>query len=203
MPRHKQAAGKLTRKQAKARTRRKLIDALLEISREQGIGALSTTKIARRAGVAQSVFYDHFSDMNDALTVVAAQVGERVRAAMSSEREKIELADPMAALRATYAAGIDGLLAEPMLAELLLRYRRDPDSPLGGCIRGILDDARAEIIGDMERLGLGKRLPHVDLHAELFIAMALRVVEGVLDGTRDRDACLDVLTRITAASMAR
>lgn len=196
-------AQKLTRKQAKARTRQKLIAALIEISREHGMVGLSTTRIAKLAGVSQSVFYDHFSDMNDALSIAAEQVGTRVRAAMTAQRETIELGDPSNAVRATFAAGLQGLLDEPMLAELLLRHRRDPESPLGDCIRTILSEARREILGDMERLGLREVLPQLELHAEMFVAMGLSVVEGILDGRyEDLDACLDVVARITSASLS-
>ena len=195
--------GKLTRKQAKARTRQKLIAALLEISREHGMAGLSTTRIAKLAGVSQSVFYDHFSDMNDALGIAAEQVGARVRTAMTAQREHIEPGNPAEAVRATFAAGIQGLLDEPMLAELLLRHRRDPDSPLGECIRNILADARADVIRDMERIGLRDAMPRLEMHADMFVAMGLSMVEGLLDGRyQDIEACLDVVARITSASIS-
>jgi len=199
----KKADRRLTRKEAKARTRRKLIDGLLELSRTEGIASLSTTRIARRAGVSQSVFYDHFSDMNDALTVAAEEAGARIREAMARRRATIEMGDPTGGVRATFEAGIEGLLAEPMLAELLLRYRREPDSPLGETIRNILAEARRELIADMDELGLRDHLPHMEVHAGTCMAMAIAVVEGLLDGRYpDREACLEVITRITAASLA-
>lgn len=196
-------APKLSRKEAKARTHENLITAVLDLVREGGLASLTTTKVTRRAGVAQSIFYDHFADMNDALTSAAESAATVVRGALSAERATIDVASPSGGVRATFAAAIDGLVAEPVLSELLLRYRRDPVSPLGDCIRRILDEARSELIADMESLGLADRLPQMELHADMYMAMALAAVEGILDGRfAEREACLDVLTRITAASLA-
>ncbi len=202
-PDQRPLAAKLTRKEAKARTREKLIASMLELVREAGLASLSTTRVTRRAGVAQSIFYDHFADMDAALTAAAESAADAVRAALSAARAGIDVASPSGGVRATFAAAIDGLVAEPMLSELLLRHRRDPVSPLGACIRNILDDARTELIADMDRLGLRDHLPRLELHADMYMAMTLAAVEGLLDGRfADRDACLDVLTRITAASLA-
>lgn len=194
---------KLTRKEAKARTRGKLIEALIELTRADGIGALSTTAVTRCAGVAQSVFYDHFKDMDEALSVAAERVGGTLRAAIAAARAQLDLAAPAGAIRASYAAAVEGLLAEPVLTELLLRHRRDPLSPLGACMRGILEHARADIIADLARLDASAgSLPSPAMHAEMFVAMTLAAVEGLLDGRfQDRDQCLDVLARITAASL--
>jgi AcrR family transcriptional regulator len=148
------AMAKLTRKEAKALTRAKLISALIDLTRSEGIGALSTTAVTRAAGVAQSVFYDHFKDMDQALTVAAEKVGGRVRAAIADARAQLDLSAPAGPIRASYAAAVDGLMAEPVLTELLLRHRSDPLSPLGECMRGILANARTDIIADLERLGV-------------------------------------------------
>lgn len=197
------ATAKLTRKEAKVRTRGKLIDALIELTRADGIGTLSTTAVTRSAGVAQSVFYDHFKDMDEALSVAAEKVSGTLRAAIAAAREQLDRAAPSGAVRASYAAAVEGLLAEPVLTELLLRHRRDPLSPLGACMRGILEHARADIISDLARLDASEgSLPNAAMHAEMFVAMTLAAVEGLLDGRfQDRDQCLDVLARITAASL--
>lgn len=197
------ATPKLTRKEAKARTRAKLIDALIELTRAEGVGALSTIAVTRAAGIAQSVFYDHFKDMDEALSVAAETVGATLRANIAAARDQLDLAAPAGPIRASYAAAVDGLLAEPVLTELLLRHRRDPLSPLGACMRGILEHARADIIADLARLGAtDANLPDPAMHAEMFVAMTLTAVEGLLDGRfRDRDRCLDVLARITSASL--
>jgi hypothetical protein len=155
--------------------------------------------------VAQSVFYDHFKDMDEALTVAAEKVGATVRAAIADARSQLELSAPSGPIRASYAVAVEGLMAEPVLAELLLRHRSDPRSALGECMRGILENARLDIIADLERLGMTEAaLPNRRMHAEMFVAMTLAAVEGLLDGRYpDREQCLDVLARITTASLTR
>ena len=57
----------LRRHVAKAVTRRRLLDAALEILDQDGLAAMTTIRVTRLAGLSQSSFYVHFADMDDLL----------------------------------------------------------------------------------------------------------------------------------------
>ena len=194
---------KLTRKEAKERTRQALIDALIDVIRAQGISELNASKVAAAAGVAQSSFYFHFSGLDEAMKAAAVQIGAAIRATIHEQRQTIPLDDPARAVRASYEASIDSLMAHPELTELMLAQRRDPGSPLGQCFGDILDDARVDLLADMKRMGLTDvMLPHMEIHAEFILAMTLWAVEGLIDGRfASKEDCLSVLVHVTQASM--
>jgi AcrR family transcriptional regulator len=57
------------------RTRRRLMDAALDLLREVGFHDLKTTEIAKHAGVAAGVFYTYFADKNE---IVLALIDEMI-----------------------------------------------------------------------------------------------------------------------------
>jgi AcrR family transcriptional regulator len=191
---------RLTRKEAKERTRQRLLDAVLELVRKEGLGGLTTGKVTEAAGIAQSSFYVHFTDMDDALEALARHLGDEIRAIVRAERQKIDLSvgNPEQALRGAYAASINAMLAEPAFTEILIGHRRDRMSPLGRCLRGVVDQARAELVSDLCAMGLADVQPSLEVVAELIVGMTLAIVEGIFDGRLpDRDAALDGLVRMT------
>jgi len=192
---------KLTRKEAKEQTRQNLLDALLDIVRADGLQGLTTTKIAEAAGVAQSSFYFHFSGMDDAMEAAADKLGRQIRDAIRDERRKIDLTDARRTLRSVYAVTINAFLAEPAFAQLFLRHRRDPTSPLGRKFGELLDQSRTELAGDMKKYLAA--LPNPEVYAELFVGMSMSMVEGLLDGRlTDREACLDALAHVVGTALA-
>ncbi len=193
-------AEKLTRKQAKERTRQRLLDGLLDVARAEGIQGLTTTKIAEAAGVAQSSFYFHFEGMDQAMREAADKIGNQVSEAIRTERRKIDLRDPQNTIRGAQAATINAFLAEPMFAQLFLRHRRDPTSPLGEKFAELLNESRRELAEDMKKY-LGN-LPTPEIYADLFIGMSMAVVEGLLDERlEDREACLDALVHVVGCAL--
>ncbi len=66
------------------RTRRRLQEALFDLTRERGIDQISVSDIAERAGVNRTTFYQHYSDretlLADALDVVAIEAGAHLDA---------------------------------------------------------------------------------------------------------------------------
>lgn len=196
---------KLTRKQAKARTRKKLIEGLIDIVRGGGLPALTTARVAERAGVSQSSFYVHFKDMNDALRAAADHIGQPVREALARERQSLDMSNPRESLRRVYDTAVTAMLDEPAFAELFLALRRDPRSPLGQSFRELLDGIRSDLAADLDRIGLSReRVPNRAVYAEIVIGHTLAVVEGLLDGRLDdRDQAVDTIVDIVAALAMR
>jgi TetR/AcrR family transcriptional regulator, fatty acid biosynthesis regulator len=192
---------KLSRKEAKERTRQRLIDAILDHVRGHGLAGLTTGKVADAAGIAQSSFYVHFNDMDEALRAAAERVSNQVREIIRAARAEIDLSNTEAALRSAFGSTLHALLDERQFTELLLSHRREPGSPVGETLSKALDDARADLAADLARLGLDADfVTDVDAYADLLVGMTLSAVESLLDGrTTDREVWLRALVRTTRA----
>lgn len=193
---------RMTRKEAKERTRQRLIEAVLEHVRTSGLGGLTTGKIAEAAGIAQSSFYVHFTDMDDLLQAAADKLGTETNAVIRAERHRLvrHASDPAASLRAVYEATLNAVMAVPAFAELLIGHRRDTTSPLGETLRAIVDQARQDFMNDLVEFGWDADDPHLAVHVELIVGATFTVVEAFLDGRlKDRAACLDALVAMTQA----
>lgn len=190
---------KLTRKQAKQRTRLRLVEAVLDHVRHHGLTGLTTGKVADQAGIAQSSFYVHFSDMDEALQAAADKAGAEVRAIIRDARKSMDFSDPYRAFRSAYEGAINALLQERAFTELLLSHRRDRSSPLAEALRHVLDDARADLANDLKKAGFEAPFAEdIDVYAELMVGMTLTVVEALLDERiHDADRCLRALASIT------
>ena len=62
------------------RTRRRLLDATAELLETHGVRDLRVVDIARRVGTSSATFYQYFREVEDAVLVLAAEVGEDGRA---------------------------------------------------------------------------------------------------------------------------
>jgi AcrR family transcriptional regulator len=185
------------KKQAQRPTRERLLDAILEISRQEDLSGLSTTRVTRAVGVAQSLFYKYFDDMDDALAAAATRIAGELRPLLRTERQKFDPKHPGRVVRESAAATVDALLSEPLLARLLLRHQHDRSSPLGRTVRRLLARLRADLAADLRLVGVASVLPHPEIQAELILAMLLAIVDGLLDGRlHDREACLDTFAMV-------
>ena len=188
---------KLTRKEAKAESRRRLILATIAVLREVGPGGLTTGKIARAAGLSQPSFYVHFKDMEDALAAAADEIGRELRAALSKQRQRVGELRSRETLHAAYVAALDAFLDHPEFTEVVLRYRRDDATPVGRQARAFVDAIRDDIVRDLGERGLDeRRLPDLTMFVDLQLGMTLAAVEGLLDGRyTNRNECAEVLLR--------
>ncbi|MFC5820763.1 MULTISPECIES: TetR family transcriptional regulator [Nonomuraea] len=121
----------LTRSEAKDLTRRRLIRAALEILDKEGEAGLTTVKVAKAAGIAQSSFYVHFKDKQDLLRALGDEGGERLRRAMrEARRQAREAPTELESHRDTFRIPLDAISRHPELLRIQLRARHDPSSPL-------------------------------------------------------------------------
>src|SRR5438105_3499816 len=121
-------------------TRAKLIHVTIELVRNEGLAALTTSRITREAGIAQPGFYAHFKNIEDVLRTAVAQVIEDIRRKTKERRRNLFNrigADPRQAIRSNYEDMLNAFMSEPVFAELLLRYRRD-NSLLGKSMRRVM-----------------------------------------------------------------
>jgi AcrR family transcriptional regulator len=191
-----------SRREAKAQTKQRLLDAMLAILHESGPLALTTGRIAERAGLAQPTFYVHFPDLDRAMEMAADEAGARLirivatqRTAVDGETQRL----PGGRLRLAFRAALEGFSADRQTTELFLRHRRDTASPFAARFRAALAVGREQLV---EMLSKG-RIASPELVASLILGMVTATVEGVFDGrVTDREMAVDRLVVATRALLA-
>ncbi|MBG0829814.1 TetR family transcriptional regulator [Planomonospora sp. ID67723] len=177
----------LSRSEAKDLTRRRLIRAAFAILDEEGEAGLTTVKVAKAAGIAQSSFYVHFKDRQDLLRALGDQAGERLRATMREARRRArEAPDDSERHRDTFRIPLEAICGHPELFRIGLRARHDPSSPLQGFAVETSAAYRAHLAADLAAMGFPtgterdrRRLEMVaDGITALTNAMAVGHIEG-------------------------
>lgn len=166
-------------------TRERLIQATVEILSREGLGAVSTARVARNAGIVQSGFYAHFASLEDCVVVAAEHIGQRIQSTLieglSLLRE--QGAGDFELVMAQYHRVLTELEAEWQFVELLLRYFRDP-SPLGRTLAAIQGSIRDELTHHLlvllKPLGIpdGGR-PEAGYLADLIVNMLLSSLQSL------------------------
>ncbi|MDQ3033740.1 MAG: TetR/AcrR family transcriptional regulator [Myxococcota bacterium] len=188
-----------TRKEAKERTRQKLFEAIVRLLHGEGPSALTTARIAEQAGIAQPTFYVYFPDLEAALDQSAEQLGETLLGRMRDTAPSAEESDPREAMRTSFRAFLDAVLADRRLAEIFLRHRRDGSTPFGKRFKKVLAQSRDRIEEQLTARGVADAA----LHASVIVGMTIGAVEGLLDRRiADRDAAVEALVRYTTAALA-
>ena len=189
----------LTRREAKAVTRQRLLDAALEILDEDGEAALTTTAVTRGAGIAQSSFYVHFADIDDLLQSLIDELAANRRRETRIARVAAR-ATPFEVerLRETFRIPINDLVAHPQLFRLVMRSRHDRTSALGEWSRSLHEDSRAALVEDLVAAGLPSATSSDRRKAEMIadgiIALTETLAAGHLEGRyRDVEEMIDVL----------
>lgn len=81
----------MSRKEQKLKTRRAIIDAAFSLIDEQrGLSGISLREIARKAGIAPTSFYRHFSDIDELGLTLVDEAGLALRQLMRQARIRIE-----------------------------------------------------------------------------------------------------------------
>lgn len=168
-------------------TRERLIEAAISILEREGLEALSTVRIAKEAGAAQSGLYMHFDNL-EALSVLAAErVAQRVREPLRAEmaRYRAGETDDPAFDTAHHENLLTILVREWRFLELLIRYRREP-SPLGrvlaACMKQVEGDVAAHLLELGRPAGLhDEHLPRLNLYAHLLTVFMIGAAEAAVD----------------------
>ena len=190
------ASASVTRREAKASTRARLLDAALEILDDEGEAGLTTTAVTRRAGVAQPTFYGHFADVDDLLGALIEEVAEKRRTETRRARSDARHG-ATGALRETFRIPLEDMLAHPKLFRLLVKSRFER-SPLGDWSRSVLQASRTALVEDLTNAGMPARSASdrrkVRMVADGVIALTETLALGRLDGRYpDTDEVIDIL----------
>ncbi len=190
----------LTREESKLITRRRLLEAAAKILGDKGHAALSTSAVARAAGVAQPTFYVHFKDKQDLVRTLAREKTDAVRRPLKAAREQVARGDGIAALRATFRVPLQALLEQPQLFRLFVQEAHNPGSAFGAEARALLRELESDLVGDLIAYGApgssDAERARLSMMAEGMIALTLTLALGYLDGRyADLDQIVDVLTQ--------
>jgi AcrR family transcriptional regulator len=188
-----------SRKEAKAVTRRRLLDAALSILDEEGEVALTTTRVTTMAGIAQSSFYVHFADVDDLLrNLIEELIAERRR--QTREARLALRSGPLDAerLRDTFRVPMSHSIAHPAVFRLLVRSRLDRTSPLGTWSRTVREESRRALVDDLVASGFPSATAadrrQVEMVADGITALTESLTLGHLDGRfPDLEEAIDVL----------
>ncbi|GIW24826.1 TetR/AcrR family transcriptional regulator [Meiothermus sp.] len=191
-------------------TRERLVQATVEILSREGLGAVSTARVARDAGIVQSGFYAHFASLEDCVVEAAQHIGQRIhdtiREGLAHLREQgvgdFEL------VLAQYRRILDQLEAQWQFVELLLRYFREP-TPLGHTLAAIQQSIRDELTHHL--MALLKPLdipdggrPEAAYLADLMVNMLLSSVQSLRwEPALNRELVAYLLTVETISMAAR
>jgi AcrR family transcriptional regulator len=191
---------RLTRKASTELTRRRLIEGAIEILRRDGVASATTGRIAGAAGLKQPTFYVHFADRDAVFEAAGIEIGRRVLGMLKKQLTAFDPTRARHSIRTAYAATTEAFLAEPELTRIFLRHRTDDGTVLGRTFRGLLDQARRELVDSVARYDLSLPRALAEAHIELLVAGVLGLLEGLLDGRlSDREAAIDTIASVTIA----
>jgi len=178
------------------------LEAMLAILHESGPVALTTGRIAERAGLAQPTFYVHFPDLDRAMEMAADEAGARLIKILAAQREAVDGTAgriPGGRLRTAFRKALEGFAADRQTSELFLRHRRDTASPFAARFRTVLATGRDQLRDVLAHGGV----PNADVVTMLVLGMVIVTVEAMLDGRIvDMDAAVDRLVVATRALLA-
>lgn len=196
------AAGRPPRRERADRAQ--LIDAAIEALSAAGPRGLTSVRVARAAGLAQSGFYRYFRNPDDCVRAAADAITDRLRALHAELWRTMLTADPadVDANARYYEAWLGTVLEDRRVAELLFRHRHD-QTPFGRAMRRHLDLMRGDLSARLVQIAARVRVPSgneraIALLAELLLAEALGLCECLLEDPR-RDVGLVARTLARSA----
>jgi AcrR family transcriptional regulator len=154
----------------RVRTRRRLVDAGLEVFAELG-DAFTVLDVVRRAGVSNGTYYNYFDDLEQLTEAFVA----KILTGIAEEVSQQDLADPAE----RFVIGTLGLMqqmrAQPLWASAILRLSIRPH-----VMEGLLAPVRADLEAGR---ATGRFGPHADevgfeVAAGLYFVMLRRVAHG-------------------------
>jgi AcrR family transcriptional regulator len=159
---------------SRAATRGRLVQAGTELFAAEGLHAVTTTRIARRAGVATGTFYLHFRDKQTLFREIVFEALGRLRA----RQDRAARETPPGSL-AEARARTEELLAFAEENRSLIRVLFGRGAESVAVAEEVLDDIVPGVARRLtERLACGEAPPdvHPDVAAQALAAMTTRVI---------------------------
>lgn len=176
------------------RTRRKLIDAGLQVIADRG-EALTASDVVLAADVSNGTFYNHFLDREDFIQTLAH---ESLKAITDGSADDTEGADPAWRFAVATTRVLDAATRQPLWGRAVLRLNESPTPPHAAIQQHLRSDlAEGHRTG---RFTYGDDPITIDLVSGTLMASVRRLVsaDSPLDDT-DGEAIPDVVARLLEA----
>src|SRR5713226_1457794 len=200
----------LTRREAKERTRKRLLDAARRLILAGGETRITASTVAKRAGVGGATFYEHFDNRDDLLQALADQLFDELRGELATQRrEALEAPNDEARLRQEFRTPLEIIAANPDVFRLAMRVRHHPGSPLGDSSRRLTGNTRRDIVAELVARGYPADTPaeqrRLEMIADIHISATEVLALGHISGRYpDLDELADMLVLVTRGTrMAR
>jgi AcrR family transcriptional regulator len=192
-----------SRKEAKRRTRGRLLGAASRMLLSHGEESISASAVARAAGVANATFYEHFDNRDDLLRTLAEGLFAKLRAELEGpRREALEAPTSEERLRRQFRVPLQVLVANPRLYRLALRARHQPTSALGESSQRLTGSTRRDVVQELVDRGYPASSAadrrKLEMIADINIAAVEALALGHLSGRYpDLEEIVDMLVLVT------
>lgn len=181
------------RQSQRSATRERLVQATINLLRQEGVAAVTTVSVTRAAGIVQSGFYLHFKNIDECLRVAAEQVAEGIRSYVAETRRELHKINPdsLALLRDHCEKMLEIFNTERRFMEVFLHHRHDRSS-LGEVMRELKTQVHADLVEDLQNVIFRRKLlldserERVSLQAEIILAAALITGEALIENRISR-----------------
>lgn len=193
----------LTRREAKQRTRARLLDAARKLILAGGEASISASTVARHAGVAGATFYEHFANRDDLLQAMSEELFDDLRDKLAVQRrEALEAPYDEERLRQEFRTPLELLSSNADLFRLALRVRHHPGSPLGDSSRRLTGNTRRDIVAELVARGYpattAAEKRRLEMIADIHIAATEVLALGLASGRYPYiDELVDMLVLVT------
>jgi AcrR family transcriptional regulator len=177
----------MNRSEQKAETRRKLLDAALQMSAESGFPGLSIREVAKSAGITATGFYRHFRDLDELGLALVDEVALALRQLIREARSRY---GQDGRVKSSIEAFVEYVHSKPHLFRLLLGERLGATSAFRKALHAEIDVFVSELADDLEAQAKehGQTLSAGDtgLAAEAIVAIVFTVGAEALELPRHR-----------------
>lgn len=170
-----------SRDERKARTRRALLDAALDLLEDEAFGSLSLREVAREAGIVPTAFYRHFHDMDElGLALVAESVGT-LHDLLNAARRGVIGQEHL--VRPSLAILHEHVRAHPSHFRFVARERSGGSPTLRHTIRREIKLFATELAVDLARDPRHATWPTADIQmlADLLVTVIVATIESLLE----------------------
>lgn len=164
-----------TRASMKQQSRRRLIDAALELSSSKGFATLSLREVAQAAGLTPAAFYGHFRSMEDLGLSLLDEVAMSLRRLLREARNRV--GEPKSAVATSVDAFLEYVNENENLFRLLLGERQGASTTFRKALRAEMDLFVKEVKEDLERSAriAGQPVKAIPYAAEAIVAVVFTV----------------------------
>jgi AcrR family transcriptional regulator len=197
------ARARTSRKEAKQRTRERLLESASTMLLTDGEESISAIAVARAAGVANATFYEHFANRDDLLRTLAEGLFANLRDELKGpRRDALEAPSSEERLRRQFRVPLQVLIANPRLYRLALRARHQPASALGESSLRLTGSTRRDLVQELIDRGYPASTPverrRLEMIADINIAAVETLALGHLSGRYpDIEELVDMLVLVT------